>query len=129
MCQVPASQKPLSSYLLFIRNFYENIFIRKSLPKYDVSLFQGIHNKWQMIQLLTLHKKWSFPFKICSVNVTESAVSSYGFHHKLVDFAMLLYLLFSKRYKFWASLVKDFTIYTLYEYLYHPYSRPSKTLL
>ena len=51
--------------------FSQNFAVRKSIKRNFIMLMAGIQS---------LHKKWSFPLRISSVNVTKSAVSC-GFGH------------------------------------------------
>ena len=62
-------KNPNGYFLLVEGRYYFVLF-----PKH----FYGI--KWTDFRLWTLHKKWSFPLNISSVNVTKSA-GNYGFGH------------------------------------------------
>ena len=60
---------------LFIRDLTRNLEIEKTLSE-----FCPISRDWSKLGILnlawvslTLHKKWSFPLRICLVNVTKSA--------------------------------------------------------
>ena len=53
----------------------ENLFQRFNTMQINYQWLSLLHSQW-----LSIHKKWSFPLRISSVNVTKSAVSC-GFGH------------------------------------------------
>ena len=51
--------------------FLRSVFCKKSALK----TFRKIHRKIPVLESLSLHKKWSFPLRIFSVNVSKFTVS------------------------------------------------------
>ena len=67
-----------SLYVLFIAITLATYFYLKSVNKYDDNNSSNISFVNQKDK--TLHKKWSFPLRVSSVNVTKSVENS-GFGH------------------------------------------------
>ena len=76
------------------------------MSQYHVRIYIIIMWEWT----LTLHKKWSFPLKISSVNVTKSLMESFIFC------AVLMFTLTRQWYIFWHDTMTWYTLSNIHSH-------------
>ena len=79
-------------------NWYSKPFNSVLCNRLIWNLSKDLRILWNIIE--KLHKKWSFPLRISSVNVTKSAVSC-GFGHIDTVYVWSLFSIMHERIKFW----------------------------